>query len=182
MDEDEHPRAGIQMSDLARLKTVFKKDGTVTPGNASGINDGAATVVLVADGSPAAADIDRSKCVKVRDVVSRGCDPAFMGLGPVGAVKELLRRQKMTVSDVDLWELNEAFAVQSIAVIRDLGLEDAEINVNGGAIALGHPIGASGARIVVTLTHEMKRRGTKFGVASLCVGGGMGLAILLENI
>ena len=182
VNADEHPRPDTAMADLARLKTVFKKDGTVTPGNASGINDGAASLIVLANDCAASSSLDRSQCVKVRDVVCRGCDPALMGLGPIFAVNELLKRQKMTVNDIGLWELNEAFAVQSIAVNRDLGLDIANVNVNGGAIALGHPIGASGTRIVVTLIHEMKRRKTQFGVASLCVGGGMGLAILLENV
>ena len=178
VENDEHPRPETSMEDLAKLRAVFKKDGTVTAGNASGINDGAASVIVI-DSESVAKDIS---CVKIRDIVCVGCDPAFMGLGPVPAVKELLKRQGMNTGDIDLWELNEAFAVQSIAVLKDLGIDSGRVNVNGGAIALGHPIGASGARIVVTLFHEMKRRGSSLGVASLCVGGGMGLAILLENI
>ena len=178
VENDEHPRPETSMEDLAKLRAAFKKDGTVTAGNASGINDGAASVIVI-DSESVAKDIS---CVKIRDIVCVGCDPAFMGLGPVPAVKELLKRQGMNTGDIDLWELNEAFAVQSIAVLKDLGIDSGRVNVNGGAIALGHPIGASGARIVVTLFHEMKRRGSSLGVASLCVGGGMGLAILLENI
>ncbi|MDD5698294.1 MAG: acetyl-CoA C-acetyltransferase [Victivallaceae bacterium] len=175
---DEHPRPDTTMEILSGLRPAFKKDGTVTAGNASGINDGAASVIVVS-GELAP---DRSQCVKIRDAVSVGCAPELMGLGPVGAVNKLLSRQKMKVNDPDLWELNEAFAAQSVAVIEQLGIDSAKINVNGGAIALGHPIGASGARIVVTLIHQMKRRNAALGVAALCVGGGMGLAVLLENI
>ncbi len=178
VDCDEHPRPDSTMEDLAKLRAAFKKDGTVTAGNASGINDGAASVVVMDSGSAK----EKANCVKIRDIVCVGCDPAFMGMGPVPAVKKLLERQKMTVGDIDLWELNEAFAVQSIAIVNELGMDASKVNVNGGAIALGHPIGASGARIAVTLFHEMKRRNSALGVASLCVGGGMGLAILLENI
>ncbi|OGV38121.1 MAG: acetyl-CoA acetyltransferase [Lentisphaerae bacterium GWF2_45_14] len=178
IDSDEHPRPATTMEDLAKLRPAFKKDGTVTAGNASGINDGAASVIVV-DSSNVA---ECSLCVKIRDIVCVGCDPAFMGLGPVPAVKELLKRQRMRVGNIDLWELNEAFAAQSIAVTNELDVDIAKVNVNGGAIALGHPIGASGARIVVTLFHEMKRRNSSLGIASLCVGGGMGIAILLENI
>ncbi len=178
VDSDEHPMPETTIEKLAKLRTAFKKDGTVTAGNASGINDGAASVIVIDSES----SVKRSACVKIRDIVCIGCDPAFMGLGPVPAVKELLKRQGMTVSDIDLWELNEAFAVQSIAVANELGMDTGKVNVNGGAIALGHPIGASGTRIVVTLFHEMKRRNSSLGIASLCVGGGMGLAILLENI
>ena len=178
IDSDEHPRPETTIEDLAKLRTAFKKDGTVTAGNASGINDGAASVIVVDSCNVA----ERSLCVKIRDIVCVGCDPAFMGLGPVPAVKELLKRQGMRSDNIDLWELNEAFAAQSIAVINELGIDTAKVNVNGGAIALGHPIGASGARIVVTLFHEMKRRNSSLGIASLCVGGGMGIAILLENI
>ena len=178
IDKDEHPKPASSFEILSTLRPAFKKDGTVTAGNASGINDGAASLIV------AEADrfADKSQCAKVRDIVCVGCDPQIMGMGPVGAVNKLLKRQRMTVNDIDLWELNEAFAVQSIAVLDELKLDQAKVNVNGGAIALGHPIGASGARITVTLIHQMKRQNAAFGVASLCVGGGMGLAILLENI
>ena len=160
------------------MRPAFKKDGTVTAGNASGINDGAASLII-ADADQFA---DKAQCVRIRDIVCVGCAPELMGMGPVGAVNKLLKRQGMSVDDIDLWELNEAFAVQSLAVLDELKLDPAKVNVNGGAIALGHPIGASGTRITVTLIHQMKRQNAAFGVASLCVGGGMGLAILLENI
>lgn len=176
---DEHPRPGTSMEALAKLKPVFKRDGgTVTPGNSSGINDGAASLIVSSDKALSGAE----GLVRIRDVVAVGCDPALMGMGPLYAVRKLMERQKMDISDIDLWELNEAFAAQSVAVLNELKLDASRVNVNGGAIALGHPIGCSGARIVVTLIHQMKRQGAELGVASLCVGGGMGLAILLENI
>ena len=178
VDRDEHPKPDTSFEILSKLRPAFKPDGTVTAGNASGINDGAASLI-VAEADKFA---DKSRCVRIRDIVCVGCAPEIMGMGPVGAVNKLLQRQKMTAADIDLWELNEAFAVQSLAVLDQLKLDPAKVNVNGGAIALGHPIGASGARIVVTLIHQMKRQNAALGVASLCVGGGMGLAILLENI
>ena len=179
---DEHPRPDTSVEKLGGLRPAFKNDGTVTAGNASGINDGAASVVLLAEDSPVAAGIPLVDAVIIRDVAVVGCAPETMGLGPVGAVQKLLRQQGMTIDDIDLWELNEAFAVQSLAVLADLGLDPAKVNVNGGAVAMGHPIGASGARILVTLLHQMKRQGAALGVASLCIGGGMGIAMLLENV
>jgi acetyl-CoA C-acetyltransferase len=176
--KDEHPRPDTSFEILSKLRPAFKPDGTVTAGNASGINDGAASLVM----AEASRFTDKSQCVRIRDAACVGCAPEVMGLGPIGAVKKLLERQGMTTKDIDLWELNEAFAVQSIAVLEQLGLDPAKVNVNGGAIALGHPIGASGARIIVTLIHQMKRQNASLGVASLCIGGGMGLAVLLENI
>ncbi len=178
VEQDEHPRPDTTVEVLARLRPAFKADGTVTAGNASGINDGAAALVM-AERSRVA---DSSGSVILRDAVWSGCPPEMMGIGPVNAVKILLQRQKLQTADIDLWELNEAFAVQSLAVLADLGLDAGKVNVNGGAIALGHPIGASGARIIVTLIHQMKRQGAALGVASLCVGGGMGIAVLVENI
>ncbi len=178
VEHDEHPRADSTLAALTKLRPAFKPDGTVTAGNASGINDGAASLVISA-GTPA---IDTSLCVRIRDIVCVGCPPELMGIGPVGAVNKLLARQRMKVTDIDVWELNEAFAVQSLAVLQDLQIDPAKVNINGGAIAMGHPIGSSGARIVVTLMHQMKRQQAAFGIASLCVGGGMGLAILLENV
>jgi acetyl-CoA C-acetyltransferase len=151
----------------------------VTAGNASGINDGAASMLVLADDSPLV--VRSVPAVRIRDCVSVGCSPATMGMGPVGAVRKLLADNRLAAGDIDLWELNEAFASQSVAVLRELGLEAGRVNVNGGAIALGHPIGASGARVVVTLIHQMKRQSAALGVASLCIGGGMGIAILLEN-
>ncbi len=182
VDKDEHPRPDVTLEKLAGLSPAFKKDGTVTAGNSSGINDGAAAVVLAAEGSPAAAGLDGRWTVRIRDFAAAGCDPAEMGLGPVYAVRKLLKAAGMAAKNVDLWELNEAFAAQSLAVLRELALDPGLVNVNGGAIALGHPVGASGARIVVTLIHEMKRRKAALGVAALCIGGGMGLAVMLENV
>ncbi len=178
VEHDEHPRPDTTIEALAKLRPAFKPDGTVTAGNASGINDGAASVVLF-DG---ARNADRSQCVRIKDIVCVGCEPELMGMGPVGAVNKLLARQGMNVSNIDVWELNEAFAAQSVAVLHELRIDPAKVNVNGGAIALGHPIGASGARIVVSLIHQMKRQNAGLGIAALCVGGGMGIAILLENI
>lgn len=174
---DEHPRPDTSVEKLAALRPAFKPDGTVTAGNASGINDGAAAVLLVAEEAcPAGAN-----AALIRGIAAAGCDPATMGLGPVFAVRKLLAQQGLAIADIDLWELNEAFAVQSLAVLRELELDPATVNVNGGAIALGHPIGASGARILVTLFYQMKRQGAARGIAALCIGGGMGIAMLLEN-
>ena len=178
IEHDEHPRADSTLAALAKLRPAFKPDGTVTAGNASGINDGAASLVI-SEGTPA---IDKSLCVRIKDVVCVGCAPELMGMGPVGAVNKLLARQRMKVTDIDVWELNEAFAAQSLAVLQELQIDPTQVNVNGGAIAMGHPVGSSGARIVVTLMHQMKRQQAALGIASLCVGGGMGLAILLENV
>lgn len=180
VDTDEHPKADTTVEKMAKLRPAFKPDGTVTAANASGINDAASTVLLVAeDATPA--NVNTEGAVYLRDVRSSGCNPAVMGLGPIGAVRKLLEKNSMKVSDIDLWELNEAFASQSIACIRELGLDMARINPNGGAIALGHPIGCTGARVSTTLIHEMKRRGVRYGVATMCIGGGMGIAGLYEN-
>jgi acetyl-CoA C-acetyltransferase len=176
---DEHPRPQTTVEKLASLRPAFQAGGTVTAGNASGINDGAASMLVLAEDSPLV--VQSAPAVRIRDIVSIGCSPATMGMGPVGAVRKLLAANKLAVGDIDLWELNEAFAAQSLAVMRELGMDAGRVNVNGGAIALGHPIGASGARIVVTLIHQMKRQNAALGVASLCIGGGMGIAILLEN-
>lgn len=181
VERDEHPRPGTTIGDLSKLKPAFRADGTVTPGNASGINDGAATM-LVASADSEIARKAGAHAVRVRGTACVGCDPAMMGLGPVYAVRKLLDNAEVDADRIGLWELNEAFAAQSIAVMRDLGVDPSLVNVNGGAIALGHPIGASGARIVVSLVHEMRRRSVPLGVAALCVGGGMGLAILLEEV
>ncbi len=176
---DEYPRFGTTLEKLSTLKPAFKKDGTVTAGNASGINDGAACVLIANEDM-----VKKYNFVPMAKIVSygyAGVDPSIMGIGPVEAVKIALKKAGWKTSDVDLWELNEAFAVQSLAVIKELGIGDENVNVNGGAIALGHPIGASGARIVVTLLYEMKKRNLKKGVASLCIGGGMGIAICVER-
>jgi acetyl-CoA C-acetyltransferase len=179
VEADEHPRPDTTFESLSKLKPAFKPDGTVTAGNASGINDGAASVLLFSEDGAFACTAGK---LLVRDIVCVGCEPELMGMGPVLAVNALMSRQKMQIGDIDVWELNEAFAAQSVAVLNELGIDTGIVNVNGGAIALGHPIGASGARIVVTLMHQMKRQKAGLGIASLCVGGGMGLAILLESV
>ncbi len=178
-DKDEHPREGINLDTLKRLKPVFKKDGTVTAGNASGINDGAAAVAMMSSQEAEKRGIE--KLVTIKSWASCGVDPALMGTGPIPASKKALELAGWSVKDVDLFEINEAFAAQSIAVARTLSIPSEKINVNGGAIALGHPIGASGTRILVTLIHEMIRRDVKKGLASLCIGGGMGIAMCIER-
>ena len=178
-NKDEHPREGITLDALARLKPVFKKDGTVTAGNASGINDGAAAVTLM-NGEEA----DRKnikKLVSIKSWASCGVDPALMGTGPIPSSKKALELAGWDIKDVDLFEINEAFAAQSLAVINTLAIPEEKVNVNGGAIALGHPIGASGTRILVTLIHEMIKRDVKKGLATLCIGGGMGIAMCVER-
>jgi acetyl-CoA C-acetyltransferase len=176
---DEHPRAGVTMAALAKLPPVFRKDGGVTAGNASGITDGAAALVLASEN--AAKQTDRAPLGWIRDFVAVGVEPKRMGIGPVPAVRKILERNQLTLDDVDLIELNEAFAAQVIACERELGFDRERVNVNGGSISLGHPIGCSGARIIVTLLHEMRRRGARRGLATLCISGGMGMAMLLET-
>jgi len=180
VDTDEYPRAGTTADKLAALKPAFKKDGSVTAGNASGINDGAAAVV-VTTGAKAKA-LGRRPLARILSYVSTGVDPKIMGMGPVPAVRKVIERAGLNMADVDLFELNEAFAAQSVAVARELGLDVARVNVNGGAIALGHPIGASGARVLTTLIHALRARKLRYGVASLCIGGGMGIAMAIENV
>ena len=177
---DEHPRIGLKISDLEKLKTVFKENGTVTPGNSSGINDGAAALFLTTIGEAEKKSIN--PLVKIVSWASVGVDPTLMGLGPIEAVRKAINIAGWNLDEVDLFEINEAFAAQSIAVIRELGVDPNKVNVNGGAIALGHPIGASGARILVTLVHEMKRQKKSKGCATLCIGGGMGIALCIEKI
>ena len=177
--KDEHPREGINLDALSRLKPVFKKDGTVTAGNASGINDGAAAVTLMS--SLEAEKRGLEKLVTVKSWASCGVDPALMGTGPIPSVKKAIDLAGWRIDEVDLFEINEAFAAQSIAVIKTLSIPDEKVNVNGGAIALGHPIGASGTRILVTLIHEMIKRNAKKGLATLCIGGGMGIAMCVER-
>ena len=178
-NKDEHPREGLNLEALARLKPVFKKEGTVTAGNASGINDGAAAVTVMS--SHEAEKRNLKKLVTIKSWASCGVDPSIMGTGPIPASKKALEKAGWSIKDVDLFEINEAFAAQSIAVVRTLSIPDEKVNVNGGAIALGHPIGASGTRILVTLIHEMIRRDVKKGLASLCIGGGMGIAMCIER-
>ena len=176
---DEHPREGINLEALSRLKPVFKRDGTVTAGNASGINDGAAAVTLMSGEEAEKRSI--KKLVSIKSWASCGVEPALMGTGPIPSSKKALDLAGWSVKDVDLFEINEAFAAQSIAVIKTLSIPEDKVNVNGGAIALGHPIGASGTRILVTLIHEMIKRDVKKGLASLCIGGGMGIAMCIER-
>ncbi len=177
---DEHPRIGLKISDLEKLKTVFKENGTVTAGNSSGINDGAAALFLTTIEEAEKKSIN--PLAKIVSWASVGVDPTLMGLGPIEAVRKAINIAGWSLDEVDLFEINEAFAAQSIAVIRELGVDPNKVNVNGGAIALGHPIGASGARILVTLVHEMKRQKKSKGCATLCIGGGMGIALCVERI
>ena len=178
-DNDEHPRNNLIIDDLKKLKTVFKENGTVTPGNSSGINDGAAATVLMSRKQAELKSIE--PLVKVVSWASCGVEPSLMGLGPIPAVKEVLNKADWKINDVDLFEINEAFAAQSIAVIKELKIPAEKVNVNGGAIALGHPIGASGTRILVTLIHEMIKQNKSKGCAALCIGGGMGIAMCVER-
>ena len=178
-NKDEHPREGLSLEALTRLKPVFKTNGTVTAGNASGINDGAAAVILMSSDEAEKRNID--KLVSIRSWASCGVDPALMGTGPIPSSKKALKLAGWDVKDVDLFEINEAFAAQSLAVLKTLSIPEEKVNVNGGAIALGHPIGASGTRILVTLIHEMIKRDVKKGLATLCIGGGMGIAMCIER-
>jgi 3-oxoadipyl-CoA thiolase len=176
---DEHPRPGTTLEKLAALKPAFRPGGTVTAGNSSGINDGAAAVVIASE--EMAARLGASPFAAFLGSAVAGVDPRLMGMGPVPAVRKLLSRTGVDISEIDLIELNEAFASQSLAVIRELGLDPGRVNVNGGAIAIGHPLGMSGARLVVTLLHELRRRGGRYGLATLCVGVGQGQAALFER-
>ncbi len=178
-NKDEHPREGIDISALKKLKPIFQKNGTVTAGNASGINDGAAALTLMS--SIEAEKRELEKLATIKSWASCGVDPSLMGTGPIPSSKKALEIAGWTVKDLDLVEINEAFASQSLAVLKTLSIPTEKVNVNGGAISLGHPIGASGARILVTLIHEMKRRNVKKGLASLCIGGGMGIAMCIER-
>jgi len=175
---DEYPRAGTTVEKLAALKPAFKKDGSVTAGNASGINDGAAALVVAS--SRRASASGTSPIARVLSYATAGVDPKIMGMGPVPAVRRALERAGLTVNDIDLFELNEAFAVQALAVSRELQLDPSRVNIYGGAIALGHPIGASGARILTTLVHALRAKKLRYGIAALCIGGGMGIAMAIE--
>ena len=177
--QDEFPRAGTTLESLTKLRAAFKKDGTVTAGNASGINDGAAAVMVMS--AAKAAELNLRALVSIKAGASAGVDPAIMGTGPIPASRKCLDKAGWKVADLDLVEANEAFAAQAISVNRELGWDPAKVNVNGGAIALGHPIGASGARILVTLIHEMQRRNARKGLATLCIGGGQGVALAVER-
>lgn len=178
-EQDEAPRTGVTPDSLAALRPAFKKDGTVTAGNASGINDAASAIVVMSE--------EKAKELGVKPMAywvagaSAGVDPAYMGLGPIEATKKIMKKTGLSVKDMDLIELNEAFASQSIECCRELELDMGKVNVNGGAIALGHPVGCSGCRIVTTLLYEMRRRGSEYGLATLCVGGGMGVATIVKK-
>ena len=178
-EKDEHPRKGVTLEDLSKLKTVFKENGSVTAGNSSGINDGAAAVQLMS--REESENRSLAPLAKIVSWATCGVDPSLMGSGPIPASKKALEKAKWTINDVELIESNEAFAAQSLAVIKELKIPKEKVNVNGGAIALGHPIGASGARIIVTLIHEMNRQNLKRGLATLCIGGGMGIAMCIER-
>jgi len=180
VDADEYPRPGTTAEKLAALKPAFRKDGSVTAGNSSGINDGAAALVVTTAAKAKA--VGTRPLARIVSYASAGVDPVIMGMGPVPAVRKALDRAGLTIGDVDLFELNEAFAVQSVAVSRELGLDPAKVNVNGGAVALGHPIGASGARVLTTLVYALRARRLRYGVASLCIGGGMGIAMVVESL
>ena len=179
-DTDEFPRRDTSLEKLGKLKPTFKEDGKVTAGNSSGMNDAASGVILM--------DEDKAKelgvpiIARVLSVGAVGLDPDYMGLGPIGASRKVLEKAGLTVEDIDLWEMNEAFAAQCLACQRDLGIDIEKLNVNGGGISIGHPVGATGARLVVTLVHELARRNQKYGIATLCAGGGMGVAVLVEMV
>jgi 3-oxoadipyl-CoA thiolase len=180
VDRDEHPRPDVTIESLAKLPPAFKKEGTVTAGNASGVNDGAAAVLLM-DAETAKA-LGYKPIVRVVASAIAGVHPDYMGMGPVPATRKALQRAGLKIDDIDLAELNEAFAAQSIPCIRELGLDPAKVNVNGGAIAIGHPLGSTGARIFTTLVHEMKRRGSRYGLVSMCIGVGQGIATIVERV
>ena len=179
VETDEHPREGVTAAALAKLPPVFRKNGTITAGNASGITDGAAAVILAAE------DFAKSLSIRplawIRDYGSVGVDAKRMGIGPVPTTRQILERNGLTLGDIPVIELNEAFAAQVLACQRELEFDAEKVNVNGGAISLGHPVGATGARIVVTLLHEMRRREAELGLATLCVSGGLGMALLVER-
>ena len=177
---DEFPRAGVTKESLSKLRPAFKKDGTVTAGNASGINDGAAAIVVMS--AEKAKELGVKPMARIIATASAGVEPSIMGVGPVASTKKALAKANLTVDDIDLIEANEAFAAQSIAVGMDMGWDKEKVNVNGGAIALGHPIGSSGCRILVTLLHSMQRMDKKLGLATLCVGGGMGVTTIVEKM
>lgn len=179
VDQDEYIRKDVKIEDLEKLRTPFLENGTVTAGNASGINDGAAALILMKKSTAEARGLDYFATIK--DYAEIGMDPSLMGYSPYYSINKLVEKSKIDLNEIDLFEINEAFAAQSIPIVRDLMIDKNKVNVNGGAIALGHPIGASGARILVTLLHEMKKTDGKTGIASLCVGGGLGVSMLVER-
>jgi acetyl-CoA C-acetyltransferase len=178
-DTDEHPRPDTTVEIAGKLKPAFQKDGTVTAANASGLNDGASATVLVSEEKVQALGV--KPLAWIRSYASAALDPKVMGLGPVPATRKAVEKAKISLDEIELFELNEAFAAQSIGVLRELKIDERKVNVNGGAIALGHPIGASGNRIFVTLLHVLADRGLKIGLASLCIGGGQGIAVVVER-
>lgn len=180
IDADEHIRADASVASLARLRPAFKQQGTVTAGNASGINDGAAALVIA--GASAVQQFDWKPLGRIISYGLAGVDPAYMGIGPVPAIRRALRSANLTPSEIGLWEVNEAFAAQYLSVVKELELPIDRTNVNGGAVALGHPVGASGARLLLTLLYELRARSERYGVASLCIGGGQGIAMVVENL
>lgn len=180
VDTDEHPRRDTSLEKLAKLPPVFKKDGTVTAGNASGVNDGAAAVLVMDEKYAKEAGLEPK--VRIKAVASAGIDPAYMGLGPIPAIRKVLKKAGLEIKDIGLIELNEAFAAQALACIKELKLDLEKTNVNGSGISLGHPIGCTGARITTTLIYEMERRGVDYGLASLCIGGGQGMAMVVERV
>ena len=179
-DTDEFPRAGTTMEVLAKLRPIVKADGTVTAGNACGLNDGAAALVLMSEDKVKEAGL--KPMARIVDITTAALDPAIMGYGPYYATKKILERTGMTLDQIDLVELNEAFASQSVACVRDLGLDPAKVNINGGDIALGHPLGCTGVRLIVTLLHNLKRTGGRYGLATLCIGGGQAMATIIERV
>ncbi|AZV62963.1 acetyl-CoA C-acetyltransferase [Peribacillus frigoritolerans] len=179
VEQDEHPRHGLKIDQLTKLRPAFKENGTVTAGNASGINDGGAMLVLMS--KEKADELGLEALATIKSYATAALDPKIMGYGPVPATRKALAKAGLTIDDIELMEVNEAFAAQSLAVLKDLELKPEKVNVNGGAIALGHPVGASGARILVTLLYEMKRREAKTGLATLCIGGGQGTALIVER-
>lgn len=185
VDTDEHPKANTTLEGLAKLRPAFKKDGTVTAGNASGMNDAAVAMVVMSETK--CRQLGLKPLARILGSAVTGLDPKIMGLGPVSAIRKLLHKQGMTLEDIDLFELNEAFAAQSLGVLKELGMSPGSslydrVNVNGGAIALGHPLGASGGRILTTLMYELNRRNGRYGIASMCIGGGQGMALLIETV
>jgi acetyl-CoA C-acetyltransferase len=176
---DERPM-DTSMEKMSKLATVFKKDGTVTAGNASGINDGAAAVVVMS--AEKAKELKLQPLARISGFASGGVDPAYMGLGPIPATRKLFKKLNLTVKDIDLFELNEAFAAQALACMKELEVDEGKCNLNGGAVSIGHPIGCSGARITYTLAMQMKKKNLKRGLASLCIGGGQGMSMILENV
>jgi 3-oxoadipyl-CoA thiolase len=179
VNQDEHPRPDTTMEQLAKLQPAFKKEGTVTAGNSSGINDGAAVVLLME--AETAKRLGYTPLARIVAGAVAGVDPSYMGLGPIPASRKVLARAGLKIGDIDLIELNEAFAAQAIPCMRELGMDPAKVNVNGGAIAIGHPLGSTGARLTTTLVHEMKRRGARYGLVTMCIGVGMGIAMVVEK-